>query len=87
MKSCTHLQQVKVKETTETECAECLLLGDTWVQLRMCTTCGNVGCCDSSKNKHATRHFQETNHPVMKAVGTDGDWMWCYVDENYIGDE
>ncbi|WP_242342783.1 UBP-type zinc finger domain-containing protein [Anaeromyxobacter terrae] len=62
-------------------CKECLEAGDTWVQLRLCMTCGHVGCCDSSRNKHATRHFQATKHPVVKAFEPGQDWAWCYVHE------
>jgi uncharacterized UBP type Zn finger protein len=58
-----------------------LTLGDRWVHLRLCLTCGHVGCCDSSKNKHATKHFHTTGHPVMKSVEPGEDWAWCYVDE------
>ena len=68
-------------------CVECLRSGDTWVHLRMCTTCGKVGCCDSSKNKHATRHFHETGHAVMQSFEPGESWMWCYVDEAYVRPE
>ncbi len=56
-------------------------MGDTWVHLRICLTCGNVGCCDSSKNKHATKQFHATKHPVKPSFEPGEDWMWCYVDE------
>jgi uncharacterized UBP type Zn finger protein len=59
----------------------CLAMGDTWVHLRLCLTCGNVGCCDSSKNKHATKHFHKTKHPVVKSFQPGEDWRWCFVDE------
>jgi len=52
-----------------------------WVELRECRTCGNVGCCDSSGGKHATRHFHETGHPVMRSVMPGAAWTWCYVHE------
>lgn len=65
-------------------CEECIKLGDTWVHLRECLVCGNVGCCDSSKNKHATRHFHGTKHPVMRSVEPGEGWGWCYVDEAMV---
>ena len=79
---CTHLDQIKdVKPKTPNGCEECLQTGDHWVELRLCLTCGHVGCCDSSKNKHATKHFQETSHPIIKAFEPGKDWRWCYIDE------
>ena len=62
-------------------CVECLKLGDTWVHLRLCLQCGHVGCCDSSKNRHATKHFHETKHPVIQSFEPGEDWIWCYVHE------
>ena len=59
---------------------DCLVEGSVWVALRECRTCGHVGCCDSSPRKHATRHFHETQHPVMRA-GPPASWTWCYVHE------
>ncbi len=78
---CTHLDQIKVRETNLDECEECAKTGDTWVHLRMCLTCGHVGCCDSSKNQHATKHFHRTQHPLMRSIEPGESWMWCYVDE------
>ena len=62
-------------------CAECIAMGDTWVHLRECLNCGHVGCCDSSKNKHATKHFHTSKHPVMRSVEPGESWGWCFVDE------
>jgi CPA1 family monovalent cation:H+ antiporter len=62
-------------------CQECLELGDTWVHLRLCLDCGHVGCCDSSPNKHANKHFEETGHPVMRSFEPGEAWRWCFVDE------
>lgn len=56
-------------------------MGDTWVHLRLCRECGHVGCCDSSKNQHATKHFQATRHPVMSSLEPGERWSWCYVDQ------
>lgn len=69
------------KPRTPAGCEECLALGDEWVHLRLCETCGHVGCCDSSQNKHATKHFHATAHPVVKSFQPGERWMWCYVDE------
>jgi uncharacterized UBP type Zn finger protein len=79
---CTHLRSAgDPKPRTPRGCEECLELGDGWVHLRLCRTCGHVGCCDSSKNKHATRHYRETGHPVIRSFQPGEDWSWCYVDE------
>jgi uncharacterized UBP type Zn finger protein len=83
MNSCTHLQEAneKIEANTLNGCEECLKMGDTWVHLRLCLTCGHVGCCDSSKNKHATKHFHQTEHPVIKSFQPGENWKWCYIDE------
>ena len=78
---CTHLDQVKTDAPNSKGCEECLAMGDTWVHLRLCRTCGHVGCCDSSKNKHATKHFHATKHPIVTSLERGEDWSWCYVDE------
>ena len=83
---CSHLNQIKVTETTVHVCEACVRMGDRWVHLRMCLECGNVGCCDSSKNMHATRHFRHTKHPVMRSIEPGEDWIWCYVDEIIAGE-
>ena len=62
-------------------CEECLKMGGSWVQLRVCLTCGHVGCCDSSPNKHATKHFHTAKHPVMRSVEPGEHWAWCFVDQ------
>ena len=81
---CPHgeLTQNKPKPSGKS-CAECVKLGQKSVQLRMCLTCGNVACCDSTPGQHATAHFNETGHPVMKSF-PDGKWAWCYVDKTYL---
>ncbi len=78
---CTHLDQVRVVIPSADGCEDCLAIGDTWVHLRMCLICGHVGCCDSSKNRHATKHFRDTGHPVMKSVEPGDDWAFCYIDK------
>ena len=79
--TCNHLDQIKFKTTHKHVCEDCIKTGDTWVHLRLCLECGYVGCCDSSKNKHATRHFHGTSHPLMRSIEPGERWMWCYVDE------
>ena len=60
---------------------QCIVLNDTWVHLRTCATCGRVGCCDSSKYKHAHRHADEAGHPIARSREPGENWLWCYVDE------
>jgi uncharacterized UBP type Zn finger protein len=79
--ACTHMNQIKVKKPKVHVCEECVKLNDSWVHLRLCMICGSVGCCDDSKNKHATKHFHETKHPIMRSIEPGEDWGWCYVDE------
>jgi uncharacterized UBP type Zn finger protein len=82
---CAHLDQVRnVKPGTPKGCEECLKTKGKWVNLRMCLSCGHVGCCDSSPGKHATAHFHETQHPLMKSFQPGEDWGWCFVDELMI---
>ena len=81
MSECTHTSHIH-KVTPHTKgCEECLKMGDTWVHLRLCMECGHVGCCDSSKNKHATKHFHRTKHPIMRSIEPGETWGWCFVDE------
>jgi uncharacterized UBP type Zn finger protein len=82
---CTHLDTVRnVAPHTPQGCEECLAMGATWVHLRLCLQCGHVGCCDESRNKHATKHFHATEHPVMRSFQRGEDWGWCYVDEVFL---
>jgi uncharacterized UBP type Zn finger protein len=78
---CTHLDQIHDVTPSGDGCKECLETGDTWVHLRLCLSCGHVGCCDSSKNRHATRHWHAIGHPVVQSYQPDEDWLWCYEDE------
>jgi hypothetical protein len=82
MSACAHIDQSRhVEPRTPSGCEECLQTGDAWVHLRLCRDCGHVGCCDQSKNKHATKHFHATRHPVIESFQPGEDWLWCYVDE------
>jgi len=81
---CTHLDQVKNVKTSSQGCEECIKAGYTWVELRMCLVCRHRGCYDLSKNKHATKHFQATEHPVMQSYKSASEWAWCYADKIYL---
>jgi hypothetical protein len=83
MTACTHLDQIEVLELPEpiAGCAECLAVGSSWVHLRMRQTCGEIGCCDSSPNRHASRHARATGHAIARSAEPGEEWSWCYVDE------
>ncbi len=77
---CEHLESTPLADPTgDVACQDCLAIGSRWVALRMCLTCGNIGCCDSSPHRHASAHFRETTHPVMRSVEPGEDWRWCFV--------
>jgi uncharacterized UBP type Zn finger protein len=78
---CSHLDQITNPRPKSRGCEECLKMGDTWVHLRLCESCGQVGCCDSSKNKHATKHAKATGHPIIKSFQPGEDWFYCYLDD------
>jgi uncharacterized UBP type Zn finger protein len=80
---CEHLDTIEHLEGGEgvAGCEECLANGMTWVHLRRCTSCGHVGCCDSSPGRHATGHFNATGHPIIRSIEPGENWLWCYVDE------
>jgi uncharacterized UBP type Zn finger protein len=82
--TCKHLKDLKPVEPNGDGCEECLAIGDEWVHLRLCMSCGHVGCCDSSPNKHASQHAQEPGHPVVQSLEPGEDWLWCYVDKLYL---
>lgn len=84
IKPCGHVPEAPHQPSSR-GCGECLAMGDTWVHLRTCLHCGHVGCCDDSKNKHATRHFKSTGHAVIQSAEAGEDWLWCYVDERQVG--
>jgi uncharacterized UBP type Zn finger protein len=79
---CSHLDQIKVGVPSEVPgCEECLKIGSRWVHLRLCLSCGKIGCCDSSPNRHATEHMHESDHVLVRSLEPGEDWVWCYVDE------
>ena len=80
--TCTHLDSIRVSPPAKVAgCEECLRSGDRWVHLRTCLTCGKVGCCDSSPNRHASAHAREEGHPIIRSAEPGEAWCWCYVDE------
>lgn len=80
-KVCGHREQMQEVTPSAQGCEDCLKIGGRWVHLRMCMMCGHVGCCDNSPNKHATRHFHESGHAIIRSFQPGESWMWCYVDE------
>ena len=87
MEACEHLEAPDNAPAKSDGCEECLKMGDSWVHLRLCLSCGHVGCCDSSKNKHATKHFHATKHPIVRSQEPGENWMWCYVDDLMFEEE
>jgi uncharacterized UBP type Zn finger protein len=80
-----HLADIQpVTPQTPNGCQECLELGTRWVHLRLCLTCGHVGCCDSSPMRHATSHAHATEHPIVQSMEPGESWRWCYVHDNYV---
>ena len=83
--SCPHLETVhEVQPRTPQGCEECLAVGGRWVHLRLCLSCGHVGCCDNSPGRHATAHYHQTSDPLIQSLEPDEDWAWCYPDEVFI---
>jgi monovalent cation:H+ antiporter-2, CPA2 family len=83
--TCSHLDQLRTDEPRTPEgCEECLADGGTWVQLRLCTSCGHVGCCDDSPGRHASAHYLDDGHPIVASLEEGEHWRWCYVDEHLL---
>jgi uncharacterized UBP type Zn finger protein len=82
--ACTHLDLIRAVRPSAPGCEECLRTGSWWVHLRICLSCGHVGCCDQSPNRHATKHFRATGHPLIQSLEPGEDWTWCYIDEVYL---
>ena len=80
-----HTQHGQHGQHGQRGCEDCLKTGDTWVHLRLCVHCGHVGCCDSSKNRHATQHSRAEDHPVIKSLEPGEDWMWCNAHRLQVG--
>ena len=84
--ACSHLEEIFVTRPARYVCEECEALGERWVHLRMCLTCGYLGCCDASRHKHATQHFHDTGHPLMRSIEPGESWAWCYIDKTFLDD-
>ena len=83
--TCTHIGDLEHEAAPVAEgCVECLASGGRWVHLRRCIDCGHIGCCDSSPNTHATKHFHATTHPLVQSFEPGEEWCWCYVDEAFF---
>jgi uncharacterized UBP type Zn finger protein len=87
-KPCQHQDQIKEVTPSGDGCKECLQENMEWVALRLCLSCGHVGCCDSSAGKHARGHYESTNHPIIESYKAAApgatEWRWCYIDNAYL---
>lgn len=81
---CTHIDQIRAVTPGGQGCQECLEAGDSWTDLRLCLTCGHVGCCDSSPNRHASAHAADSGHPIVESFEPGEGWRWCYLDRVYL---
>lgn len=82
---CAHLDSIDdIKPPRARQCDECIEIGSRWVHLRTCQTCGVTLCCDSSPNKHATRHARTSGHPVIASAEPGERWLYCYPDEQFV---
>jgi uncharacterized UBP type Zn finger protein len=84
---CRHLNLIQdVEPRTPEGCEECLAMGDTWVHLRLCMSCGQVGCCDDSRNRHARAHAGSSGHPIVRSIEPGESWLYCFVDDELVGE-
>lgn len=83
-KLCAHFAEENPVRPSTRGCEECLKKGETWVHLRICLVCGHVGCCDSSPGRHATAHYHESGHPIVKSLEPGESWRWCYIDQLFV---
>jgi ubiquitin-hydrolase Zn-finger-containing protein len=83
MTTCSHIDQISILDLPAeiAGCEDCLAIGASWVHLRMCQSCGHIGCCDSSPNRHASAHARESGHAIARSAEPGEEWSWCYVDE------
>jgi hypothetical protein len=81
MLACTHLDTIRNVSPSANGCEDCLRIGATWVHLRECLECGHVGCCDSSPNRHARKHFAKAHHPIVQSFEPGEDWKYCFIDD------
>ena len=82
--ACAHIESITAVTRAKTRvCDECVKIGAQWVHLRTCQTCGGTHCCDNSRNKHATKHFRATKHPVVASAEPGERWLYCYADDAF----
>lgn len=84
MNWCEHIAAIVPVEPSADGCEDCLITGDTWLHLRLCESCGHVGCCDSSVNKHASAHFHTSHHPIIRSHEPGEEWGYCYIDDQFF---
>jgi hypothetical protein len=84
IRQCTHQSNIRIVIPGSHGCRECLEIGLTWVHLRLCRSCGHVGCCDDSEGRHATSHFAATGHPIIEGYDPPEGWGWCYLDRSFV---
>ncbi len=84
MNTCEHLTEIREVMPSADGCEDCLKIGSWWVHLRLCEICGHVGCCDNSPNRHATKHYHATTHPIIKSFEPGEEWGYCYPDELFF---
>jgi len=84
VKPCEHFSAIRSVEAHTRGCEECLALGEPWTELRVCLTCGHVGCCEDSRHAHALAHYQATGHPMIASIERGQHWGWCYIDRKYF---
>ena len=84
MESCEHFSEIRDVRPSADGCEDCLKIGGEWVHLRMCMSCGHVGCCDNSPNRHATKHYNSVKHPIIKSVEPGEEWGYCYPDDEFF---
>jgi hypothetical protein len=82
--TCSHLDEITQTGPGVEVCAACVAIGGEWLHLRQCRICGRTGCCDTSPNKHASAHYRETGHPIMRALDEGQTWSWCFVDNETL---
>ncbi len=82
--ACAHLSAIRPVTPSARGCEDCLKIGDRWLHLRLCLSCGHVGCCDSSKNTHARKHWLAVDHPIVQSFQPGEDWRWCYPDDMFV---
>ena len=81
---CEHFDAIRAVAPRTRGCEDCLAIGSSWTELRVCLTCGQVGCCEDSKHAHALQHFDATGHPMIASLERGQKWGWCYVDKRYF---